>query len=189
MPRDVGANYNAFGQDSNRLIAYLAASLFGPYWVPKLPTQVFAGPPQPPRFGLPAYYQLQCLPPGFVPRKPPNFFGLPHRSYLKPPRVFDIELFDAIRFSMWFIDEGTWHCNTSNCSWQGFGYSEIITEDDADTDDHNTVKTDMQGSEEDQVSKSDEEYLADIEGDGGYNTDATREMHGFYPRVSHAFIF
>lgn len=51
----------------------------------------------------------------------------------------------------------------------------IITEDDADADvdDDDAMKTDMQGSEEDQVSKSDEEYLADIEGDGGYDTDAT----------------
>ena len=48
----------------------------------------------------------------------------------------------------------------------------IITEDDADTNDNDTMKTDMQGSEEDQVSKLDEECLADIEGDGGYDTDA-----------------
>ena len=49
----------------------------------------------------------------------------------------------------------------------------IITEDDAHIDDHDTVKTNMQGNEEDQVSKSDKEYLADIEGDGGYDIDAT----------------
>jgi hypothetical protein len=57
----------------------------------------------------------------------------------------------------------------------------IITEDDADTDDTNedevnaddnsAMKIDMQGSEG--VTKRDKGYLADIEGDGGYDTDAT----------------
>jgi hypothetical protein len=107
MPHEVGANYNAFGRDPNRLIAYLAAFLFGPNWVPPFPAQVFAGPPQPPRFGQPAQYQLQSLPPDFIPNLPPNFFGPPHRPYLKPPVPFDIELFDAIRFSTQFIDQGT----------------------------------------------------------------------------------
>lgn len=56
----------------------------------------------------------------------------------------------------------------------------MITEDDAGTDDTNedevnaddnsAMKIDMQGSEG--VTKRDEGYLADIEGDGGYDTDA-----------------
>jgi hypothetical protein len=107
MPRDNGANYNAFGRDPNGLIAYLAAFLFGPDWVPSFPAQVFAGPSQPPRFGPPARYQLGCLPAGFIPRPPPNFFGPPHKPYLQPPSPFDVELFDAVRFSSRFIDEGS----------------------------------------------------------------------------------
>ena len=106
MPRDSGANYNAFGCDPNGLIAYLAAFLFGPEWVPDFPAQAFAGPPEPPRFGPPVQYQCRCLPPGFIPKQPPNFFGPPHQPYVKAPRDFDIELFDAIWFSSRFIDEG-----------------------------------------------------------------------------------
>jgi hypothetical protein len=54
MPRDTCTNYNAFGHDPDGWIAHLAAWFFGPKWIPPFPAQIFAGPPEPPRYGPPA---------------------------------------------------------------------------------------------------------------------------------------
>ncbi|RDB23628.1 hypothetical protein Hypma_009521 [Hypsizygus marmoreus] len=101
MPRDRCANYNAFGRDPNGRVAYLASFFYGPDYVPAITLQQFGGPPEPPRYGPPARYQLACLPPGFQPRRPPNFLdpedpdGVPEPPYLDGPEVFDPRLFAA----------------------------------------------------------------------------------------------
>jgi hypothetical protein len=103
QPKDTCADYNVFGRDPDGRIAFLAALFFGPNWVPLCPHQQFSGPPEPPRYGPPAQYQLQCLPKGFVAAPPPNYFSsrpsLPFRpsSPLSPPAGFDISCFDALR--------------------------------------------------------------------------------------------
>lgn len=100
-PLDRCANYNAFGRDPHGRLAFLAAFFFGPDWVPEYTSQQFAGPPEPPRFGPPARYQLACLPPGWKPRAPPNFYGgedAPDPPYLDPPSgVFHPEIFAALQ--------------------------------------------------------------------------------------------
>lgn len=99
MPRDTCANYNAFGRDPHGLVAHLAEWFFGPDWLPPFPRQVFGGRPEPPRYGPPAAYQLDCLPPGFVPNPPPEYFGRPISPFLQPRSDFDLECFDAVIYS------------------------------------------------------------------------------------------
>ena len=95
--KDTGANYNAFGYDPNGAIAYFTTFFFGPDWVPSYTVQQFGGPPEPPRYGPPAPYQLACLPRDFVPRAPPNFGGsFPAcPPYLDPPAMFHPSMFAA----------------------------------------------------------------------------------------------
>ncbi|RDB14830.1 hypothetical protein Hypma_016574 [Hypsizygus marmoreus] len=100
---DRGEYYNAFGRDPNGRLAFLASFFFGPAYVPAITLQQFAGPPEPPRYGPPARYQLSCLPAGFQPRRPPNFLdpedtnSIPELPYLEPPEVFDRNLFAAFQ--------------------------------------------------------------------------------------------
>ncbi|KAF8059027.1 hypothetical protein FPV67DRAFT_1454678 [Lyophyllum atratum] len=49
---DRGANYNAFGRDPYGRIAYLAAWMWGPEYVPGYDVQQFVGVPEPPPLGL-----------------------------------------------------------------------------------------------------------------------------------------
>jgi hypothetical protein len=97
MPRDTCANYNAFGRDPDGWIAHLAAWFFGPEWIPPFPAQIFAGPPEPPRYGPSAEYQLRSLPWGFTPTPPPQYYGPPTAPYIDPPPYFHPSLFNALR--------------------------------------------------------------------------------------------
>lgn len=100
-PRDRGADYNAFGRDPDGRLAFLAALFWGPAYVPEHTVQQFGGPPEPPRFGPPAPYQRACLPQGWVPRAPPNFYGMDFATqseYLDPPvGEFDPRIFAALQ--------------------------------------------------------------------------------------------
>lgn len=100
-PLDRGANYNAFGRDPNGRLAFLSAFFFGPDYVPAYTPQQFAGPPEPPRFGPPAPYQIVCLPPGWKPRPLPSFYGAGEAlgpPYLDPPSGgFDPKIFAALK--------------------------------------------------------------------------------------------
>jgi hypothetical protein len=102
MARDTCANYNAFGRDPHGLIAHLAAWFFGPNWIPPFPHQVFVGRPEPPRYGPPAAYQLNSLPPSFLPNPPPEYFGRPTSPFIDPPPYLDLEWFDAVTCSSRF---------------------------------------------------------------------------------------
>lgn len=99
---DSCADYNAFGRDPDGRLAFLAAFFWGPDYVPDHTIQQFVGPPEPPRFGPPAKYQIPCLPPGWKPRPLPKFYGsnLAHHSddELDPPTgVFDPKIFAALQ--------------------------------------------------------------------------------------------
>lgn len=99
---DSCADYNAFGRDPDGRLAFLAAFFWGPDYVPDHTIQQFVGPPEPPRFGPPAKYQIPCLPPGWKPRPLPKFYGsnLAHHSddELDPPTgVFDPTIFAALQ--------------------------------------------------------------------------------------------
>lgn len=107
MPRtrsgDRGANYNAFGYDPNGFIAWIAAFFYGK-WVPSCPAQIFGGPPEPPRYGPPAEYQLSSLPEGFVPNAPPSYHGYnptlvdaDTEDFLDPPESWDPHVFATLR--------------------------------------------------------------------------------------------
>ena len=111
MPLDTCANYNAFGRDPIGLISHLAAWFFGPDWIPPFPAQVFGGPPEPPRYGPPAAYQLKSLPSEFVANPPPEYFGPPTAPFLEPPAYFHPSLFDGLRFSSQFynLEEGMYY--------------------------------------------------------------------------------
>jgi hypothetical protein len=100
---DRGADYNAFGRDPDGRLAYLAAAFWGPSYVPPFPSQVFGGPPEPPRYGPPAAYQHRCLPPSWAPSPPPG--PPPQPPYLDPPPYFDAGLFDAFRFGSNYVAE------------------------------------------------------------------------------------
>lgn len=106
-PRDRGADYNAFGRDPHGRLAFLAAFFWGPTYVPQYTIQQFAGPPEPPRFGPPAPYQRACLPQGWEPRAPPNFYGVDlasHSEYLEPPvGRFDPQIFAALQYVARFV--------------------------------------------------------------------------------------
>lgn len=101
QPRDRGANYNAFRRDPDGRLAFMAAFFWGCAYVPEYTRQKFKGPPEPPRFGPPAQYQMACLPQGWVPRAPPNFYGDEEAlegPYLDPPTgIFDLAIFDALK--------------------------------------------------------------------------------------------
>jgi len=95
---DSCADYNAFGYDPDGRIAWVSATLFGPDWIPPYPLQQFVGLLEPPRYGPPARYQRSCLPEGFTPNPPPDFYGYqPSPPYIDPPTPWDPSLFDAIR--------------------------------------------------------------------------------------------
>ena len=102
MVYDRGANYNAFGRDPDGQLAHLANVFWGPQYVPPFPSQVFAGPPEPPRYGPPAAYQRRCLPAGWLPNPPPG--PTPQPPYLDPPPYFDPELFDGLRFNSAYVN-------------------------------------------------------------------------------------
>jgi hypothetical protein len=109
--RDCCANYNAFGYDPDGRVAWLSALLFGPDWIPPFPSQQFVGLPEPPRYGPPAYYQRGCLPNGFIPNLPPDYFDCPSTPpYLDPPSPWNPSLFDAIRFTKNFGGKGWITC-------------------------------------------------------------------------------
>jgi hypothetical protein len=103
MPKvDRCAYYNTFGRDPDGQLAYLAMVFWGPDYVPPFPSQVFGGPPEPPRYGAPAAYQLRCLPSGWVPNTPP---GPPTQPpYLDPPPYFDHELFSGLWFNSAYVN-------------------------------------------------------------------------------------
>jgi len=94
---DRGANYNAFGYDPNGAIAYFVAFFYGPDWVPSHTVQQFGGPPEPPRYGPPAPYQIACLPDDFIPMPPPNFGGYAPNDppYAELPARFHPSIFAA----------------------------------------------------------------------------------------------
>lgn len=111
MP-DCGANYNALGYDPDGFMTWLVAFFFGS-WVPSSPAHRFAGPPQPPRYGPPASYQLPCLPEGFKPNPPPNFHSHNPTSgsvdvddMLDPPEKWTPDVFAALRHTATFEDKG-----------------------------------------------------------------------------------
>lgn len=108
---DCGANYNAFGYDPDGFLAALVAFFYGD-WVPSVPAQQFGGPPQAPRYGPPATYQLRYLPEGFQPNPPPSFHSFDPSSpvdkddVLDPPKKWTPEVFQALRYSTTFFDWG-----------------------------------------------------------------------------------
>lgn len=85
--RDRCSDYNAFGRDPEGLIAYIAALLWGRDYVPAYPVQQFVGAIEPPKYGPPAPYQIDCLPPGWKPT--PSRFEL---EFGEPP-VYDPEFY------------------------------------------------------------------------------------------------
>lgn len=95
------ANYNALGRDPDGRLTYLAALFWGRSFVPQCSTQQFVGPPEPPRFGPPAPYQVACLPPGWKPQDPPDFYGAGDAFgplFLDPPTgIFDPNIFAALK--------------------------------------------------------------------------------------------
>lgn len=112
---DCGANYNALGRDPDGTMAWLVAFFFGP-WLPPVPAHVFAGPPEPPRYGHPAQYQTACLPEGFKPQFP-KIHGLdPSQTsvddYLEPPAEWTPATFAALLQTPTFEDKGnhSYHC-------------------------------------------------------------------------------
>ena len=102
MVYDRCANYNAFGHDPDGRLAYLANMFWGPQYVPSFPSQVFTGPPEPPRYGPPAAYQRPCLPAGWLPNPPLG--PTPQPPYLDPLAYFDPELFDGLRFNSMYVN-------------------------------------------------------------------------------------
>src|ERR1700677_3158992 len=90
------ANFNAFGYDSEGLLAHIAAWLYGPDWMPQHAVQQFVGLIQPFRYSPPAPYQIPCLPPGFQPRTPPEYYGTPNPPYISPPARFDHGIFATL---------------------------------------------------------------------------------------------
>lgn len=118
-PVDTSANYNAFGWDPYGCIAYLCAIFFGPKYVPLVPSSQFGGPPEPPRYGPPAYYQIACLPPGFIPQSPPNYSQeIPcllgtngsEEKFLIPPAIFNPRIFDTFVGLERFLQFGRRSC-------------------------------------------------------------------------------
>lgn len=119
-PKDHGSNYNTFGYDPDGRVAYLAALSYGPHWVPRFTPKQFGGPPAPPRFGPPAPYQKDCLPPGFKPRMHRDYYkmeaafaatqrvyaetGEDLSDYLDAPEQFDPHIFDAFKFGKAFME-------------------------------------------------------------------------------------
>lgn len=106
---DRGADYNALGRDPDGTMAWLVAFFFGT-WLPPVPAHVFAGPPEPPRYGHPAQYQTASLPEGFKPRFP-CIHGLDPAQvdvgdYLVPPAVWTPASFAALLQTSTFEDKG-----------------------------------------------------------------------------------
>jgi hypothetical protein len=93
------ADYNAFGYDPEGFLAHLAAHTYGPNWRPHYNVQQFVGPPEPPRYGAPAPYQIPHLPTDFRPRSPPLYYGRPYSPYLEPPQRFNRHNWDALMFA------------------------------------------------------------------------------------------
>lgn len=109
---DCGADYNALGRDPNGFMTWVVAFFYGT-WLPTTPAHRFGGPPQPPRYGPPASYQLACLPEGFKPNPPPRFHSYDPTSrsmdedeFLEPPEKWTPELFAALRHTATFEDKG-----------------------------------------------------------------------------------
>lgn len=122
-PVDTGANYNTFGWDPYGCIAYLCTFFFGPKYVPLLPSSQFGGPPEPPRYGPPAYYQIACLPAGFTPQAPPNYsqeilclggMSGSEGEFLIPPAIFDPCIFDAFTGLERFLEFAKKSCELIN---------------------------------------------------------------------------
>lgn len=112
---DCGANYNALGRDPNGFMTWLVAFFYGT-WLPTTPAHRFGGPPQPPRYGPPASYQLACLPEGFKPNPPPRFHSheptsasMDQNDFLEPPETWTPELFAALRHTATFEDKGEFY--------------------------------------------------------------------------------
>jgi len=121
QPKDNGSNYNAFGFDPDGRVAYLVALFYGPDWVPRVTPKQFGGPPAPPRFGPPASYQEDCLPPGFKPKMNRDYCKMEaalavmtkantvageedFTDYLDCPEEFDPHIFDAFKFGKEFLE-------------------------------------------------------------------------------------
>lgn len=109
---DCGANYNALGYDPDGFMTWLVAFFYGA-WLPPSPAHRFGGPPQPPRYGPPASYQLSCLPEGFKPTPPPAFHShnptlrsMDADDMLDPPEKWTPEVFAALRHTATFEDKG-----------------------------------------------------------------------------------
>lgn len=106
---DRGANYNALGRDPDGTMAWLVAFFFGP-WLPPVPAHVFAGPPEPPRYGHPAQYQMASLPEGFKARFPKIHGMDPSQThaddYLEPPAEWTPAIFAALLQTSTFEDKG-----------------------------------------------------------------------------------
>ena len=115
-PKDHGSNYNTFGYDPDRHIAYFAALFYGPDWVPRITPKQFGSPPAPLHFSPPTPYQEDSLPPGFKPRMHHDYYKLeaaflsskktaPGESdFINPPKEFDPHVFDAFRFGRHFME-------------------------------------------------------------------------------------
>lgn len=122
-PADTGADYNAFGRDPYGCIAFLCAWFFGPTYVPLAPPLQFGGPLEPPRYGPPAWYQLPCLPPGFLPQAPPDYSkAAPYLSEagngppLYPLAAFDPRIFDMLVSLEALLRFGKGHCESADAT-------------------------------------------------------------------------
>jgi hypothetical protein len=94
-----GAEYNIFGYDPEGRLLRLAAHFYGPAWQPVTYTHLpsFHNFDMAlPRFGPPAPQQMPWVPPGFIPRSPPLYYGQPFPPYLPAPKTFDPEIFAAL---------------------------------------------------------------------------------------------
>lgn len=94
------SGYNAFGYDPTGIIAHLCHHFFGPEWTPEDWTHRQDMPPTTvgyPCYGLPSPGQVKSLPKSFTPRPPPLYFGLPTPPYINGPRVFNPDIWVALR--------------------------------------------------------------------------------------------
>jgi hypothetical protein len=84
------ADWNIFGFDPNRLLAYLVAYFFGPQFRPAMLGHLpqWVGEVLPPCYGTPGPQQAARLPLGWKPNPPPLYYGVPSGPYLPSPKTF-----------------------------------------------------------------------------------------------------
>lgn len=95
--RHTGKDFNLYGLDPEGQKAHLVQHMYGLWKPPTTPMTRFSGKSQAaPRYGPPSSEQLAWLPPTFIQREPPMYYGKPCPPYLPPPIQFDLLCFDTL---------------------------------------------------------------------------------------------